>query len=54
MSKRSHQPASPAHDSQRLVVWGELRKDPDWDAFVAALVDFVLNGDDTEDEGDRD
>jgi hypothetical protein len=52
MSKQSRQSAAHANDSQRLVVWGELRKDPDWDAFVAALVDFIVNGDD-EDEADR-
>lgn len=54
MSKRSHQSSSQANNAPRLVVWGDLRKDPDWDVFVAALVDFVLNGDDAEGEGDRD
>lgn len=29
-------------DSQRLVVWGERRKEPDWDAYVAALLAYAL------------
>lgn len=27
---------------QRLVVWGERREEPDWDAFLGALIAFAL------------
>lgn len=33
---------TPANGDQRLVVWGERRKDPDWDAFLAALIAYAL------------
>ena len=29
-------------DTQRLVVWGERRNEPDWDAYVAALLAYAL------------
>jgi hypothetical protein len=40
-SKRSKTPQS-HHDTTRLVVWGERRKEPDWDTFVAALLAWAL------------
>lgn len=45
MSKKPRQTDSqsqPAADTQRLVVWGERRKEPDWDAYVAALLAYAL------------
>ncbi|HEX6666774.1 MAG TPA: hypothetical protein VF081_09290 [Solirubrobacterales bacterium] len=54
MSKKDHRPVSvsQANDPRRLVVRGELRKDPDWDAFIAALVAFVLR-DSKDDDGSQ-
>jgi hypothetical protein len=44
MSKRSSQPTPPPtrYDTTRLVVWGEQRKEPDWDTFIAALLAWAL------------
>lgn len=45
MSKKPRQSdpqSQPAGDTQRLVVWGERRKEPDWDSYVAALLAFAL------------
>jgi hypothetical protein len=45
MSKKSQhkKPGRPPRtDTQRLVVWGERRKEPDWDSYVAALLAFAL------------
>lgn len=33
---------SPASDTTRLVVWGERRKEPDWDTYIAALLAYAL------------
>jgi hypothetical protein len=54
MSKKSQhkKPGRPPNpDTQRLVVWGERRQEPDWDSYVAALLAFALReveGDETE------
>jgi hypothetical protein len=29
-------------DTDRLVVWGERRKEPDWDTYIAALLAYAL------------
>jgi hypothetical protein len=52
MSKqKSAQLQSPGgDDTQRLVVWGERRKEPDWDAYIAALLAYALRT--VEDEGE--
>jgi hypothetical protein len=51
MSKQSPQPSSqPTHDTTRLVVCGERRKEPDWDTYIAALLAYALR----EVEGDGD
>ena len=45
MSKKSPQSSpqpQPAGDTQRLVVWGERHPEPDWDAYVAALLAYAL------------
>lgn len=45
MSKKPQQPAPtphPSDDTQRLVVWGERRKEPDWDTYIAALLAYAL------------
>lgn len=45
MPKKSHQSRSAPSRSdgdQRLFVWGDRRKEPDWDAFVAALIAYAL------------
>jgi hypothetical protein len=43
MSKKPPQPSpQPAHDTTRLVVWGERRKELDWDTYVAALLAYAL------------
>lgn len=44
MSKQQQpQPTSPpAYDTTRLVVWGERRKEPDWDTYIAALLAYAL------------
>jgi len=45
MSKKQSKPSStpvPAYDTSRLVVRGEKRANPDWDAFVAALLAWAL------------
>lgn len=43
MSNPQHQSGSnQANGDQRLVVWGERREDPDWDAFLAALIAYAL------------
>ncbi|MDX6608571.1 MAG: hypothetical protein QOF85_496 [Solirubrobacterales bacterium] len=53
---RPQQPSpttKPAYDTTRLVVWGERRKEPDWDTFVAALLAYAIaqvEGDKSEDE----
>lgn len=45
MSKKSRQsrpvPRTPTGD-QSLTVWGERRRDPDWDTFIAALLAYAL------------
>jgi len=54
MSKkpRQHNSPTPAGDTQRLVVWGERREEPDWDAYVAALLAYALREvEDDEPEG---
>jgi hypothetical protein len=51
MSKQQPKPTSPpAYDTTRLVVWGERRKEPDWDTYIAALLAYALR----EVEGDPD
>lgn len=44
MSKKSRQSDSPqpAGGTDRLVVWGERRKEPDWDTYIAALLAYAL------------
>jgi hypothetical protein len=44
MSKQSKSSSTPAptYDTSRLVVWGEERENPDWDAYVAALLAWAL------------
>lgn len=45
MSKKPPQPHStpqPTGGTQRLVVWGERRKEPDWDTYIAALLAYAL------------
>jgi hypothetical protein len=45
MSKQPRQTDSnpkATYDTQRLVVWGERRKEPDWDTFIAALLAHSL------------
>lgn len=32
----------PPYDTTRLVVWGERRKEPDWDTYIAALLAYAL------------
>lgn len=60
MSKSTRQPKHqpPTGSTQRLVVWGERRPEPDWDAYVAALLAYALReveGDPAvPEEGDRD
>lgn len=36
---------------QHLIVWGDRRKEPDWDAFVAALIAYALREVDQNGEG---
>jgi hypothetical protein len=52
MSKpqRSQPTSPPVYDTTRLVVWGERRKEPDWDTYIAALLAYALR----EVEGDPD
>ena len=40
----------PASGTDRLVVWSERRKEPDWDSYIAALLAYALR----EVEGDGD
>ena len=43
MSKQHRQSGqSPTPSTTRLLVWGKLNKEPDWDRFAAALVAYVL------------
>ena len=44
MSKQSRQSDSPqpAPGTDRLVVWSERRKEPDWDTYIAALLAYSL------------
>jgi hypothetical protein len=44
MKKRQSRNSTPAHLDRdaRLVVWGDRRTDPDWDAFLAALISLSL------------
>jgi hypothetical protein len=43
MTKQQPQPTSqPPYDTTRLVVWGERRKEPDWDTYIAALLAYAL------------
>lgn len=57
MSKHHSQPdPQPASDTTRLVVWGERRKEPDWDTYIAALLAYALrtvedDADSSEDDG---
>ncbi len=43
--KKQHRQSAPAQATdgvQPLIVWGERRKDPDWDSFIAALIAYAL------------
>lgn len=56
MSKPQQQHDSaqqPAYDTQRLIVRGERRKEPDWDTYVTILLAHALQkvGADDLDEG---
>jgi len=44
MSKKHLQSGAPqpASGTDRLVVWGERRKEPDWDTYIAALLAYAL------------
>lgn len=44
MSSKQHQsePEQTTNGDQRLVVWGERRKEPNWDVFLAALIAYAL------------
>jgi len=45
MSKQPRQSDStpqPGDGSQPLVIWGERRKEPDWDTYIAALLAYAL------------
>lgn len=48
--KKSDPNPQPVGDTQRLVVWGERRERPDWDAYIAALLAYALRQ--VEDEGE--
>lgn len=55
--KQSNPQPQPVGDTQRLVVWGERRKEPDWDSYVAALLAYALReveGDESSEGADRD
>jgi hypothetical protein len=39
--KQAQKPGRPPANHQ-LVVWGERRKEPDWDTFIAALLSYAL------------
>ena len=32
----------PTVNGQKLVVWGERRDSPDWDAYIAALLSYAM------------
>lgn len=52
MSSKQHQTGPQTDGDQRLTVWGERRKEPDWDAFIAALIAYALREIDEDDEID--
>ena len=47
-------PPVPARSDQDapLTVWGERRQDPDWDAFLAALIALALRRVEEDEGGD--
>jgi hypothetical protein len=40
--KHSKSQSQSSDDTQRLVVWGERREEPDWDTYIAALLAYAL------------